>query len=426
MCDTMYAGASVCSEGHSWFAKNSDRNPGEPQALCLVPRRDPVDVVRVGDIEMPFRDSGFSFALSKPSWMAGGEMGVNERGVAIGNEAVFSRFKAAEDGILGMVILRAALASSGCAKDAVLAICGFTESEDQGGNGAYKGTLRYCNSYIVSDEMEAYVVETAGHRWAWRAIVGIAAISNAYSIERDYKRLDAQTRKEIAPVNERAFCSDEADPGRKGERESWRKLVEDKLRLHFTKGDARRATAEGILGAARGSIDFETVLGALRSHGSFDPAHPSWGHMKSVCMHSGGLLNNATTASLALEYLPAADGSAKARIWFTGTSYPCLSLYKPILLVGGEFLPLWTEYDYSELSDAAYQPWELQREWIVSSRAGALSLDPEFATRRDAIQARIARAAVEVEGGGSVEAAREAVNMAVREWNEGLEGFPRD
>jgi hypothetical protein len=426
MCDTMYAGASVCAGGRSWFAKNSDRNPAEPQALCIVPRRDPSEVVRVGGEAMPFRDSGLAFALSKPSWMAGGEMGINERGVAIGNEAVFSRWKAARDGVLGMAILRAALASSASARDAVKAICGFTELEDQGGNGAYKGSLRYCNSYIVSDEREAYVVETAGRRWAWREIGDLAAISNAYSIESDYKRLDALTRKEIAPVNERAACSYESDPGRVGQKGSWRAYVEDRLRLRFTKGDARRAAVEGALRSASGAIGFGSVLRALRSHGGFDPAHPRWGHMTSVCMHAGGLLDNATTASMAVEYRPRPDGAAHAVIWFTGTSYPCLSIYKPILLDDGELRPLWTDYDYAEGSELSYARWERQRAWIGRARAGALGLDPGFAARRDAAQERLARVADDALGaagnGAALEAARREANAAVREWDEYLEG----
>jgi hypothetical protein len=41
--------------------------------------------------------------------MRGAEMGINARGVVIGNEAVFSRWKPARDGVLGMDILRLAL-----------------------------------------------------------------------------------------------------------------------------------------------------------------------------------------------------------------------------------------------------------------------------------------------------------------------------
>lgn len=424
MCDTFYAGPGVCSDGLSWFAKNSDRNPEEPQALCLIEHRPFSEATRVGERVLPFPDKGFAFLLSKPSWMAGGEMGINARGVAIGNEAVFSRFAAAKDGILGMEILRAALASSESAEEARDAICGITESLEQGGNGAYKGTLRYCNSYIVADPGEAYVVETAGRRWAWRKVEETAAISNAYSIESDYKRLDAETRKEIAPVDTRSFCTDAADAGRCGVRGPWRSHVEDRLRLRFTKGDERRAAVLEALGSSKGAIGFETVLGALRSHGSFDPSHASsffsLRHMSSVCMHAGGLLNNATTASMAVAYGGSPGGAARALVWFTGTSYPCLSIYKPILLTHDGFVPLWTGYDYGEGAEAAYAHWERQRAWIVAAKAGALGLDPGFAAKRDAIQRRIAAAAREAAAGGGVEEERRAINAAVAEWYASL------
>jgi len=94
MCDTIYAGPAAAGFRRAWFAKNSDRNPAEPQALCIVPRD---------------AKGSLSFVLSRPTWMRGGEMGVNERGVAIGNEAVFPRIKPKKDGVLGMVILREAL-----------------------------------------------------------------------------------------------------------------------------------------------------------------------------------------------------------------------------------------------------------------------------------------------------------------------------
>ncbi|HUX36362.1 MAG TPA: hypothetical protein VMV44_00550, partial [Rectinemataceae bacterium] len=108
MCDSLYA-SSPGAKGPSFFAKNSDRHPDEPQALCLLPRRPATPTIDVGRSAFAFPDRGLSFLLSKPSWMGGGEMGLNERGVAVGNEAVFSRFKARKDGILGMDLLRAAL-----------------------------------------------------------------------------------------------------------------------------------------------------------------------------------------------------------------------------------------------------------------------------------------------------------------------------
>ena len=47
--------------------------------------------------------------LSKPAWMWGAEMGANDAGVCIGNEAVFTKLnseKDVEEKLLGMDLLR--------------------------------------------------------------------------------------------------------------------------------------------------------------------------------------------------------------------------------------------------------------------------------------------------------------------------------
>ena len=423
MCDTLYAGPSMAADGKAWFAKNSDRDPREPQAFCLVPQRPEAEAILVGKRVFPGPDRGYAFALSKPSWISGGEMGLNEKGVAIGNEAVFSRWKPDKDGALGMDILRAALSFAPTAKEALDYIAAYVEHFSQGGNGAYKGRLYYDNSFIIADYEEAYILETAGRRWAWRKIDDFATISNAYGIETDYKRLDAQTRMEIAPVNPRAACSDEAEPGRVGERGSWKAWVEKRFYLRFTKGETRRACTAAALEAARGRMGLGAMLAALRVHGKYDPRRR--GSMASPCMHSGGFpVSNATTASAAVEYDRA---KGRAVLWFSASSYPCVSLYKPLLLVGGEFFPLWTKYDYAEDSAEAYGQWERQREWLGKAKAGALSLEPAFVERRDAAQGRLEKAVAALGPGiprpESLEAARREVDAAVAEWLSGLEGY---
>ncbi|HCO48925.1 MAG TPA: hypothetical protein DIT55_05705 [Spirochaetaceae bacterium] len=373
MCDTLY-----CAAAGSFFGKNSDRQPDEPQSICVVPRRTPSEKATIGGKSYTLSDAGLGFVLSKPSWMAGGEMGVNEKGVAIGNEAVFSRFKPAKDGVLGMDILRAALGTSTTAKAAVDFICAFVEKFDQGGNGSMRGSLYYDNSFIISDPHGAFILETAGRRWAWRAIEGRDAISNAYSIEEDYKRLDTQTRKEIAPVNERAACSDEADPGRKGEKESFKARMENRFYLRFSKGEERRALSLSLLDAFQAGADKAApileFLDILRSHGPYDPRHPWKNHMKSLCVHAGGIPATATTASFVVEY----RGADSAILWFTGTSYPCQSLYKPMLLVKGEFIPLWADYDYAEGSAKSEAYWRRWKKWLETSRAYLRAGDESF------------------------------------------------
>lgn len=419
MCDTLYAGSSVCTGGRSLFAKNSDRKPDEPQALMLTGRRESGVRVRVGGRDFPIADKGFAYALSKPSWMEGGEMGLNEAGVAIGNEAVFSRFPAAREGVLGMDILRAALASAGDAEEALGFICDYTESHDQGGNGSFHGSLYYCNSYLIADQVNAYVLETAGRRWAWRQIEGVGAISNAYSIETDYKRLDSATRKDISPVNEKAACSDEADAGRKGRKDSWRGYVESRLRLRFTHGDERRAASLARLRGSAKGLSAEDIFATLSLHtGRGRSRRPLVSTMRNLCMHAGGLLSQATTASMVVEYLPGDRGNAV--LWFSGTSYPCLSIYKPMLLIEGHFIPLWTDYDYAENSTASFDHWQRQRAWLNRGSNGELGEDQAFRLRRDSSQAALREVVERALRTGDPEGARTDVNAAVADWYRSL------
>ncbi|MCE5255459.1 MAG: carcinine hydrolase/isopenicillin-N N-acyltransferase family protein [Spirochaetaceae bacterium] len=366
MCDTLYCSCdrTPASPGFadSFFGKNSDRNPQEPQALCIVPRREASRESSIGGRLLPVEDAGLSFAMSKPSWIWGGEMGINERGVAIGNEAVFSRSRPRKDGILGMDILRAALASSASAKAAVDFICSFVEKYEQGGNGAYKGSLIYNNSFLISDFSEAYLLETAGHRWAWRRLERRGAISNAYCIEDDWEGLDAQTRVEF-----------EASGG-KG---SFKAHFESRFYLHFTKGEQRRALSLSLLDKFD-SASIADFLDILRSHGPEDGQGGRRAHMENLCIHAGGWPATATTASFAVEY----RNPESAIIWFTGTPYPCVSLYKPLLLADGRFMPLWNDYDYAEGSEKSRAYWEKHRSWIEAGHPETrLETDPEFTAR---------------------------------------------
>ncbi|HMX67117.1 MAG TPA: hypothetical protein PKX25_16200, partial [Microthrixaceae bacterium] len=128
MCDTM---VTVTDEG-VLFAKNSDRDANEAQLLEWIPARDHVrtDSADPTDSEVTVRCTWIDIAqvahthavlLSRPWWMFGAEMGANEHGVVIGNEAVFtrelsrrsgrvgSRHPEAEPGLLGMDLLRLGL-----------------------------------------------------------------------------------------------------------------------------------------------------------------------------------------------------------------------------------------------------------------------------------------------------------------------------
>ena len=112
MCDTVVATGEVTADGMTVFGKNSDREPNEAQHLAHIPAADhtPDSRVKCTYIDIPQVWHTFAVLLAKPFWMWGAEIGANEHGVVIGNEAVFTKVPYHKAGALtGMDYLRLAL-----------------------------------------------------------------------------------------------------------------------------------------------------------------------------------------------------------------------------------------------------------------------------------------------------------------------------
>ena len=109
---------------------------------------------------------------SRPYWLWGFEMGVNEWGVTIGNEAVLSREPYEEAGLIGMDLVRLGLERGRTADLAVRIIGNLVERYGQGGSCEASGFRTYHNSFIVADPTSAWIVETMGHRWVATARAG--------------------------------------------------------------------------------------------------------------------------------------------------------------------------------------------------------------------------------------------------------------
>ena len=112
MCDTLIATKLATTNGIAVFGKNSDRPPNEGQHLVHIPAADhPAgSKVKCTYIEIPQAAHTHAVFLSKPFWMWGAEIGVNEHGLVIGNEAIYSKVPAnKEPALLGMDLLRLAL-----------------------------------------------------------------------------------------------------------------------------------------------------------------------------------------------------------------------------------------------------------------------------------------------------------------------------
>ena len=134
MCDTLVA---FTPQGMI-FGKNSDRDPNEVQNLIQVPAQDHPrgETVKCTYIEIPQVSHTNGVLLSQPCWMWGAEIGVNEFGVAIGNEALFTKVAPRKENkyLLGMDLLRLGLERGKSAREALDVIISLLEQFGQGGN----------------------------------------------------------------------------------------------------------------------------------------------------------------------------------------------------------------------------------------------------------------------------------------------------
>ncbi|MGC8932929.1 MAG: C69 family dipeptidase [Candidatus Methanodesulfokora sp.] len=311
MCDILVATPKATKDKVMLFAKNSDRDPNEAQILEIIPRqRHEEEKVELTYVEFPQVKETYAVILSRPWWMWGAEMGVNEFNLAIGNTAVFTKEKIPQKGVLGMDIIRLALERTKTAKEALQFIIGIIESYSQGGSGSYEHKMLYSNSFMIADPKEAWVLETAGKNWVAKKIKSVYSISNALTLHNNWD-LASESVEKLA--NKPNF--------------SFTRHFSDRFYTYFAHGRERRNFTYKKLEEKEGEITLEYMMGILRSH-SFEPYSPQKGSMRDICMHYGGLARPSQTASSQISEI--SELGEKSFHWFTGTSIPCLSLFKPI------------------------------------------------------------------------------------------------
>lgn len=342
MCDTI----AVVQPTGVLFAKNSDRDPNEAQLLEWYERRRHGTGARVRCtwIDIPQPEETHAVLISRPFWMWGAEMGANEHGVVIGNEAVFTRAPYAAVGLTGMDLVRLGLERAESAKRAVEVIVGLLERHGQGGGCGHENRrFTYHNSFVVADPREAYVLETAGRQWVVEQVHGARSISNGLTIA-DFAR-------------------------RYG----------DHVKTWASRCRQRQSRTQALAATAASPADLMRIL---RDHGA-DRHEPEYhwltGGMDAPCMHAGGYVANAqTTASWVAELRPGAITH-----WVTGTAAPCVSLFKPVRV--GEPLDLGpAPTDVADRASLWWRHERLHRRVMTDpTRLGPLIL-PE----RDQIEAR--------------------------------------
>ena len=79
--------------------------------------------------------------LFKPSWMWGAEMGANEFGLNIGNEAVFTKVRQGPNSLLGMDLVRLALERCKTSTEALHLMTDLLAKHGQGGTADMRSAL---------------------------------------------------------------------------------------------------------------------------------------------------------------------------------------------------------------------------------------------------------------------------------------------
>lgn len=320
MCDTLIATRPATTTGIAVFGKNSDRPPNEGQHLAYYPAATNTagSALKCTYIEIPQVEKTNAILLSKPYWMWGGEMGINEHGLVIGNEAVFSKIPAnKQPALLGMDMLRAALERAREPLEAVHVIIGLLEQYGQGGNCVTDGEhLYYHNSFILANANDAWVLETVDKQWAARQIKDVYSISNCLTLGSEY---DIASPGLVDLAVQKGFSKSQTAF-------HLARDYSDFIFTTFGKGRSRRETTQCTLDDQKGRVTVQSMMATLRNHkhAAFDPQDTVTS--VDVCMHAGfgPIRVSQSTASFVVHL----DGQ-RPLIFATGTSAPCTSVFKP-------------------------------------------------------------------------------------------------
>ncbi|KAE8580881.1 hypothetical protein XENTR_v10024582 [Xenopus tropicalis] len=198
-CDTFVALPPATVGNRIIFGKNSDRPHDEVQEIVYFSGKCYAagEKLECTYIEIEQVKQTYAVVLSRPSWLWGAEMGANEFGVCIGNEAVWGKEDIGkEEALLGMDLVRLGLERARTAEEAVDVIVSLLDQYGQGGNCNEDTTpFLYHNSFLIADRKEAWILETAGDFWAAEKVEeGIRNISNNFSITTKIDREHPKTR----------------------------------------------------------------------------------------------------------------------------------------------------------------------------------------------------------------------------------------
>jgi secernin len=325
MCDSVVATAPHTANGTTIFGKNSDRTTGECQPFVQFPRAHYPgdDDLACTHITIPQAREKHRVMGHSPWWIWGFEHGVNEHGLAIGNQAVFSREPVEETpGLIGMDLVRLGLERARDCEEAVDVITQLLETHGQGGAGFAPNASGYHNSFMIADPHAAWVLETSGRHWAARSVER-TGLSNHISQADDWQR---------ASPDLEAFAKEQG----------WwdgasRLDVEAAFRntgVPRVLSDGRLRRSRELLERSQGELTVCDVMNLLRDHGEGEcapvtGATPQEERFFTLCVHEDP--PGPTTASMVVE-LSKPTAKRRARPAWISFHVPCFGVFLPVYL----------------------------------------------------------------------------------------------
>jgi len=344
-CDSFVVVPAATADGSMLLGKNSDRPVNEAQPLRYVPARAPArgDCLRLAYVEIGDDRETLAHVGASPYWCWGHELGLNERGVAIGNEALFTRDLAQNQhaaragtspnpGILGMELLRLGLERGRTAVEAMEVMTALLERHGQWGAGVPgkpPADGAYDNSFLIADRTEAWVLETSGRRWiAAKVRHSSWSVSNQPTIRTEWDRASDDIADHARDAGWwRAegggrfdFAAAYTDPQVP--------LQISHIRLQRSRQLLRDAAhSRGVDVAAARAVLRDHLEGTFLEGPYFNAARPDF---MTLCMHShpsGFTWGN--TASSAVFVLP--SDHRPPHLWWAAAT-PCTSVYVPVFV----------------------------------------------------------------------------------------------
>jgi len=310
MCDTFVALPSVTRDKNVLFAKSADCEVNEANAIVRLPGKKHIkgEAVRVTHLVIPQAEETYEIFLTKAFWTYGCEIGINEYGLAMGEEAVFTTEMAEEkDGLIGPDLMRLGLERARNCQEAIDVMTSLLEQYGQGGSAELKGNSHFDSSFLMSDTREAYILETAGRKWAVKKVEDFDSISNMLGISTNWTSCSVD------------FGPKEAD---------WAKTFALPEVPPTLGSPDRQCVTYDSLKESRGQITAATMFNMMRHHNTgYHPATADAHH--NICIHAGPQENRWWQADGVMVTDVHEHGIL---IWVTGTSGNCVSIFKPVFM----------------------------------------------------------------------------------------------